>query len=217
MNANILISTAVHDQMRAIAKGRSRPGKPVHVCTVYEEFVKAGLELDRQKAAQPATEPAGGIVLVANLPLFQYSPFASDDMLREAMDKSRRMVWMSGPDGGWLHVNPVLVRSTGRPVSQWLGSGWKEAIKVDTREACLQHAATYIQNRQPFRNFYEMQFADGFFNTVLDYAQPRLAPDGCFGGYIGTIVEAPMLSPGSQVELLWHNGTGWLSKYLTLR
>jgi PAS domain-containing protein len=138
----------------------------------------------------------------AHLPLFHdwvnCNAFLSDDQLRAAMDRAFwLMVWMSAPDNRCLHVNPLLVAYTGRPLPAWLDAGWADAMHPEDRERVYQDCALKCEARQPMYNEYRMRRIDEVWARVVDQAVPRYLPDyglgrpedGAFAGYIGTIYQ----------------------------
>jgi PAS domain S-box-containing protein len=104
-------------------------------------------------------------------------------------DSAPVMVWVSDPAGNCTYLNRPWYEFSGQPEASALGSGWLEILHPDDR-ARIRKAFLEAHARQtPFRLEYRLRRADGAWRWALDAAEPRLADDGRFLGYVGSVLD----------------------------
>jgi two-component system CheB/CheR fusion protein len=96
------------------------------------------------------------------------------------------LIWVTGPDGKYTFINKVWADYTGRTLEDITSHGWAPNLHPDDRK---DYEVTYYQHivgRKPFSSEYRLRRYDGEYHWMLENAQPMFAPDGAFGGYIGS-------------------------------
>ena len=83
----------------------------------------------------------------------------------------------------------IVVRVTGQEAGAGLGTGWIAALHSDDREPVYKVFASANSRREPFRLEFRLIRHDGVACWALVAAAPRLAPDGQFLGFIGSVLD----------------------------
>ena len=116
--------------------------------------------------------------------------------LRESEERFRRMaesapvlLWMSGTDKRCNFFNRGWLAFTGRTLEQEIGDGWAEGVHPDDVDDCVDCYSAAFDARKTFELEYRLRRHDGEYRWVLDIGTPRYAPDGEFGGYIGSAID----------------------------
>jgi PAS domain S-box-containing protein len=99
------------------------------------------------------------------------------------------MIWVSNSTKLCTFFNKVWLNFTGRSLEQELGSGWTEGIHPEDLSRCVDIYATSFDARESFRMEFRLQRADGEYRWIQDNGVPLFAPDGTFGGYIGSCID----------------------------
>ena len=113
----------------------------------------------------------------------------SEQRFRNMADHAPVMMWVTDASGVSTYHNKVWHDYTGQTPEEALGFGWLGAIDPRDRPGA---EATFLEanaRRTPIRVEYRIRRADGAWRWVLDAAAPRLAPDGSFLGYIGSVID----------------------------
>jgi PAS domain S-box-containing protein len=114
---------------------------------------------------------------------------ASERRFRSMADNSPVLIWMSGPDKLGIFFNQGWLKFTGRKIEQELGEGWIDGVHPDDRQHCLDVCHNAFDLRRPFEVEYRLRRHDGEYRWVFDKGIPRLAEDGEFLGYIGSVLD----------------------------
>src|SRR5215467_3768235 len=198
--ATMHLPIALLDRMKAVQAARARSqGSTPRLSAVYKEILELGLERLDGDTGFPRPlppipkEPAAIARFPAHLPLFsEYvdcNQFADRADLFRVMDASWMMLWAAGPENNCVHVNPTLEKYTGLPREQFLQLGWTEVLHADDRASTVQVCRRGFELRKSFRMAYRMRRWDGLHGWIIDFAQPRSAPDGGEFGYVGTMYQ----------------------------
>jgi PAS domain S-box-containing protein len=113
---------------------------------------------------------------------------SGEQRLRELLDASPMMVWMSGTDARCTFVNRAWLQFRGRALEEELGNGWVEGLHPDDRELCLETYLKAFTARCPFRVQYRVQRAGGDYGWIENSGTP-LMEDAVFAGFMGTTTD----------------------------
>jgi PAS domain S-box-containing protein len=114
---------------------------------------------------------------------------ASEEWFRTIADTAPVLLWVADTEGLATFVNARWLQFTGRTLEQELGIGWAKAIHPDDSARCLETFRAAVQAHQPFTLEFRVRRFDGEYRWVVDSGVPRVAPDGTFAGYIGSIID----------------------------
>ena len=113
----------------------------------------------------------------------------SEQRFRHMADHAPVMVWVTEPDGQCSFVSKSWYEFTGQEAGAGLGTGWIAALHSDDREPVYKVFASANSRREPFRLEFRLIRHDGVACWALVAAAPRLAPDGQFLGFIGSVLD----------------------------
>ncbi len=113
----------------------------------------------------------------------------SEQRFRNMADAAPVMIWTSGPDNQLDYLNKAWLEFTGRKIEQEVGTGWAESVHPDDVARVLKTREKGFASRRPFDSEFRLRRADGEYRVIRGHGIPRLAPDGSFGGYIGTCLD----------------------------
>ena len=113
----------------------------------------------------------------------------SEQRFRHMADHAPVMVWVTEPDGQCSFVSKSWYEFTGQDIGTGLGNGWIAALHPDDREPVHRVFASANSRREPFRLEFRLTRHDGVACWALVAAAPRLAPDGQFLGFIGSVLD----------------------------
>ena len=113
----------------------------------------------------------------------------SEQRFRHMADHAPVMVWVTEPDGQCSFVSKSWYEFTGQEIGTGLGNGWIAALHPDDREPVHRVFASANSRREPFRLEFRLTRHDGVACWALVAAAPRLAPDGQFLGFIGSVLD----------------------------
>jgi PAS domain S-box-containing protein len=120
----------------------------------------------------------------------------TEDALRESEHRFRHMansapvmIWVTEADGSCSFLSETWYAFTGQTSETGLGFGWLDCTHPDDRAAARAAFLAANAKREPFRLEYRLHRRDGEYRWALDAASPRLAADGSFLGYIGSVID----------------------------
>jgi PAS domain S-box-containing protein len=120
----------------------------------------------------------------------------TEDALREAQERFRSfadtapaMLWVTEPDGSCSFLSRGWFDFTGQTEDTALGFGWLDAVHPDDREAARTSFLRASQARVPHAFEHRLRTAAGSYRWVIDAGRPRLAADGTFLGFIGSVID----------------------------
>ncbi len=104
-------------------------------------------------------------------------------------DHAPVMMWVTDPSGYCIYLNRRWYEFTGQSKAEAEGFGWLDATHPDDKARTEEafHAANAA--RTLFQVEYRLRRADGSYRWVLDTASPRLAADGEYLGYVGSVID----------------------------
>lgn len=109
--------------------------------------------------------------------------------LRDFMDESPEMKWLSDTRARTLYCNRPLRRLVG--VEHVEGLGWQGLFHPDDLAKYLAKSKPAFARREPYLSRYRMRCAEGKYRLLVQHAVPQFTPKGIFIGYLGTIIEDP--------------------------
>jgi diguanylate cyclase (GGDEF)-like protein/PAS domain S-box-containing protein len=113
----------------------------------------------------------------------------SEVRFRAMADDAPVVVWVTDATGECIFINRFWLQMTGQTEADAHGFGWLEAVHSDDRDEVGQAFIAASAAQTMFRAEYRVLRADGKAAWVIDTAAPRVAPDGTFLGYIGSIID----------------------------
>lgn len=173
-----------------IDESRLPPGSTVRFRepTAWERY-KRSIVVFVAIAAIQAMLVAGLVVNLTRQRRGQRSLRASEARFRQLSDTAPVILWTSGPDSAFTHVNHARLEFTGRTLEAELGNGWSDAVHADDVARWVETYTRAFERREPFRAKYRLRRHDGEYRWILDTAVPRVFADGSFAGYIGSGID----------------------------
>ena len=113
----------------------------------------------------------------------------SEMRFRNMADHAPVMMWVTDTDGSCTYLNRLWYSYTGQSEAGGRGFGWLDAVHPEDRGWSGDKFVAANATREPFRVEYRLKGTDGQYRWFIDAAQPRLDDDGCFLGYIGSVVD----------------------------
>ena len=113
----------------------------------------------------------------------------SEARFRTMADDAPVMTWITDENGACIYLNRRWYEFTGQTEAEGLGLGWLDAIHPDDRHPSEQTFLAANVERKPFRLEYRLRGRDGTYRWALDAASPRIAADGVFLGYFGSVID----------------------------
>ena len=99
------------------------------------------------------------------------------------------MLWRARPDLSCEYLSPEWLEFTGYTQAQALGDGWSRGMHPEDLARWLDTCLRAFDTREPFEIDYRLRRRDGEYRWMLDRAQPRLAADGAFLGFVGACID----------------------------
>ena len=113
----------------------------------------------------------------------------SEARFRNMADHAPVMMWVTDPSGTCTYLNRSWYAYTGQTEAEGLGLGWLDAVHPDDRGWSGETFLAANARQAPFRLEYRLRGADGRYRWFIDAAEPRMAEDGGFLGYIGSVAD----------------------------
>ena len=113
----------------------------------------------------------------------------SDARFRNMAENAPVMIWITDPSAACIYFNRQWCEFTGRTLEQALGIGWLESVHPDDREESVRVFLEANKQHLPFRQEYRLRRHDGQYRWAINSATPRVAEDGGFLGYIGSVID----------------------------
>jgi PAS domain S-box-containing protein len=137
-------------------------------------------------------KPRGFVVLVEDISARRAAEHAlqeSEQRFRHMADHAPVMIWVSDTTGRCIYLNRSWYEFTGQTPDTAMGFGWLDAVHPEDRQAAENVFLEANSQGREFRLEYRLRRSDGEWRWALDAAAPRLAEDGAFLGYIGTVLD----------------------------
>jgi PAS domain S-box-containing protein len=114
---------------------------------------------------------------------------ASEHRFRAFADTAPAMLWVTEADGTCSYLSRGWYDYTGQVEDQGLGFGWLDAVHPDDRESARQTFIVANATHEAFELEHRVRRADDGYRWVIDAGRPRVAPDGRFEGFIGSVID----------------------------
>lgn len=116
---------------------------------------------------------------------------ASEERFRELADAAPAMLWLTDEDNALTFISRGWFEQTGQTEEEAYagGTGWTLMVHPDDRGVVARTFLAAAEKRVPFELEYRLRRPDGTYRWALDAGRPRLAEDGTWLGYIGTVVD----------------------------
>jgi two-component system, LuxR family, sensor kinase FixL len=125
----------------------------------------------------------------------------SESRFRLLADTAPLMIWMAGADGRRTYVNRRWLDMTGRRADEDVGEAWIESVHPDDRVLTGELYRAAVAERRSFTIDYRLRRRDGEDRWILDHGVPRIADDGAFAGYVGSIIDITALNTALRAVL----------------
>jgi two-component system, LuxR family, sensor kinase FixL len=125
----------------------------------------------------------------------------SEDRFRLLADTAPLMIWMTGHDGRRTYFNRRWLDMTGRQADEDVGEAWIETVHPDDRALTAELYRVAVAERRSFTIDYRLRRRDGEDRWILDHGVPRIAEDGAFAGYVGSIIDITALNTALRAVL----------------
>lgn len=113
----------------------------------------------------------------------------SEARFRNMADNAPVMMWVTEADGSCTYLNKAWYEFTGQTRGEAEGFGWLEAVHPEDREWSGEVFRLANAKQELFRVEYRLRRSDGVYRWAIDAASPRLAADGSYLGYIGSVID----------------------------
>jgi PAS domain S-box-containing protein len=113
----------------------------------------------------------------------------SESRFRHLADHAPMMVWVTGPDGYCNYLSRSWYEFTGQTEESALGFGWLDATHPEDRPLVEEVFREANAKCNAFRVEYRLRRHDGEYRWAIDAAAPRLAPNGEYLGYVGSVLD----------------------------
>ena len=120
---------------------------------------------------------------------FETALVESEQRFRNMADNAPVMVWVTEPDGTCSFLSQTWYAFTGQTPETGLGFGWLDAVHPEDRERSAQFFESANRKGEAFRVEYRLRRKDGEYRWAIDSAQPRVAANGEFLGFIGSVID----------------------------
>jgi PAS domain S-box-containing protein len=113
----------------------------------------------------------------------------SESRFRHLADHAPMMVWVTGPNGYCNYLSRSWYEFTGQTEESALGFGWLDATHPEDRPLVEEVFREANAKCNAFRVEYRLRRHDGEYRWAIDAAAPRLAPNGEYLGYVGSVLD----------------------------
>jgi PAS domain S-box-containing protein len=111
---------------------------------------------------------------------------ASEARFRTMSEASPMGIFVAGPDGGVVYVNPIAQRIAGVSEEEARGTGWAKAVHPEDREAVRARIEEVLRRKEKVDSVHRFLHRDGRVVWVSLKGGP-MADGGTFLGYVGTV------------------------------
>jgi len=113
----------------------------------------------------------------------------SEARFRNMADHTPAIVWMTDARGRAVYLSRRWYEHTGEKPQTGLGWKWLDALHPEDRDRARQIVERATEEKASFQMEYRLRGADGSYSWVIDTAAPRIGEDGCFEGYVGSVLD----------------------------
>lgn len=113
----------------------------------------------------------------------------SEARFRLIADSIPAMVWLSDERGFTTYLNRNWLETTGQREEQALGHGWLDVVHPGDRDVLVARFEEASRSHTTMQAEYRLRRKDGSWAWVIDIGEPRLAPDGSFLGFAGSVLD----------------------------
>jgi PAS domain S-box-containing protein len=124
----------------------------------------------------------------------------SEEKFRILSNTAPALIWFDDPDGNCLKVNQVYLNFYGKTAEEVMGTGWHLILHEDDADAYISAFQRAVSGRRPFHHLVRAKRYDGEWRWLESFAQPLLASDGTFLGYVGV---SPDITDRVRAEQAW--------------
>ena len=190
----LIIPPAVREEEAGLLR-QVLDGKRVeHYETI--RMTKEGKRIDVSLTLSPLRDWTGKIVGASKIARDITLGKLAEAALRESEERFRLianaapvMIWMSGPDKRCTYVNRPWLEFTGRTLQEELGNGRAELVHPEDLEPFQDSYSRVFEQRESFQVEYRLRRHDGEYRWIFDHGVPRFNANGCFAGYIGSVID----------------------------
>jgi PAS domain S-box-containing protein len=109
----------------------------------------------------------------------------SEDRFRNMADSCPSMMWVTDAAGNVEFINKASRKFGGTTDKEMKADEWQSLIHPDDLPGYVAAFQCAMKKREPFREDYRVQRADGEWRLLGANAEPRISPSGEYMGHIG--------------------------------
>jgi PAS domain S-box-containing protein len=113
----------------------------------------------------------------------------SESRFRNMADSSPVMIWVTDPTGHCTYLNRRWYEYTGQTEGEGEGLGWLDAVHPEDRPAAEAAFLSSNAEQRDYRVEFRVRRADGAYRWAIDAAAARVAADGTYLGYVGSVID----------------------------
>ena len=145
--------------------------------------------VDRSGAVPRAVRFIGTVLDITAARAAEAAAHEIETRFRLMADQVPVMLWAVDAEGRCTYLNERWYAFTGQAPETALGLGWLDAVHPDDAPRAARTFADAVAHRTPFHVDYRLRAADGAYRWASDSGTPRLADDGTFLGFVGSVVD----------------------------
>ncbi len=115
--------------------------------------------------------------------------YDKDVQFRALANTAPTMLWVTDTNHLCTFISRGWYQFTGQTRAEALGVAWAEAAHPDDRRRVTRTFIDAANRRESFQREYRLRTVEGNYRWVLDAGRPRIAPNGEFLGYVGSITD----------------------------
>lgn len=113
----------------------------------------------------------------------------SEAHFRDLVDRSPAILWITDEMSRCTYLSRKWYDTTGGSPETDLGFGWIDHVHPEDKDEAGRTFFSAVNSRGRLNVRYRLRQRDGTYRWAVDTGLPRLAPDGTFLGYIGTVID----------------------------
>jgi PAS domain S-box-containing protein len=176
-------------ELVAFAEGRTRFEAEALVRKLSGEPLHVVVSITFPPPGEPADSVLVSLTDITPRKKAEQDQRDSEALFHEMADTAPAMLWVCDASGAWTFVSRQWFELTGQTFGAALGLGWLDAVHPDDRESAHDVFVEAIGRRRPFQFECRLKQAGGENRWTINAAQPLLAANGDFLGYVGSVID----------------------------
>jgi PAS domain S-box-containing protein len=113
----------------------------------------------------------------------------SEERFRRIADSAPVLIWVTNPHGHVEYANRPFVGFAGVDTADWDGTGWTPLAHPDDRAEVADEYKTAHREARAFDRLVRLRAKGGAWRWMRAVGVPRPAPEGGFGGLVGSLTD----------------------------